>query len=475
MVNFVILSGGAGSRLWPKSREKLPKQFLKLTNDSTMLQNTLLRIFKIIENIKEIDNEIYVICNKDHSHIVENQIESMNSPYKVTIISEPKGRDSAAAICIAALLGNVETNTIIMPCDHVFNDEEFSNCCSQSLSFLSDSIVTFGIKPTRVETGYGYIKIDPTNYKTEQFVEKPNYEIAKQYYENGHYLWNAGVFVFKNKNMIDCFKKYADDIWTNCVNTLDTTKIVKYKINQLDDVFMNTRSISVDYAIMEPLCSNTHFEIGAITIPYDFYWNDIGSFAALYDEHTKTSDENVIVGDVLTLNTKNCFIDSENSFIATVGIENLVIVQTADAMVVCNKNQTQDIKKIVDTIKKENREEAFFHKKVFRPWGWYINIFGNDHNLYKVKSIAVYPGKRLSLQSHNHRSEHWVIVKGRAKVQLDTEQIILEKDQHVYIPVKCLHRIENISDEMLEFTETQIGNYLGEDDIIRYEDDFGRV
>jgi mannose-1-phosphate guanylyltransferase/mannose-6-phosphate isomerase len=477
MLHFVILCGGSGSRLWPKSRNKLPKQLLSLTNEYTMLQNTILRINKYIKTFSDetVNSKIniYIICNKEHSHIVLKQIEELKTNVEIFLVCEPKGRDSAPAICIASLLNDIDDYTIVLPCDHILDDDEFTRCCKESLKYLEKSIVTFGIKPTYPETGYGYIKIDENN-KTVCFVEKPNSQKAKEYVDEGNYLWNGGIFAFKNANMITCFHKYASDILDNCFTTLYNAENTHNIIHLKEEYFDKCKSISVDYAIMELLCKDNEINIDKITIPYNSFWNDIGSFSSLHDYLNKDDNDNVIKGDITTVNTKNCYIESENSLVTTVDVENLVIVQTQDAVLVCNKDKTQNVKLLVDKLKEKKREEIIIHKKAFRPWGWYTNIEGNDYNGFKVKRIAVYPGKRLSLQSHNQRSEHWVIVKGNAKVTLGDEELFLNKDQNVYIPIGTLHRIENVGDELLEFTETQIGDYLGEDDIIRYEDDFGR-
>jgi mannose-1-phosphate guanylyltransferase len=485
--NFVILCGGSGSRLWPNSREKLPKQFLKLTNKYTMLQNTIFRINKVIESLSENNNDdpqllnrIIIICNKDHYFIVENQIKELNLENSISlnilIITEPKGRDSAPAVCISSLIGNPNETTLIMPCDHIFNDLEFAICSKQAFEYLktNDSIVTFGIKPNRIETGYGYIKYGENN-KTEQFVEKPNYELAKTYFESGNYLWNAGIFIFKNKDMTTSFENYSNDILESCKLTLENTDLSKSIINLPYEQFIQCRAISIDYAIIEHLVKDTISTIGALTIPYNSHWNDIGSFSSLYDECTKDENNNVITGNVLALNCKNSFINSEQGFTSVIGLDNVLVINTRDSLLVCNKDNSQDVKKVVTYLKENNKDEAFFHAKVYRPWGYYINVEGNDNSGFKIKRIAVYPGKRLSLQSHNHRSEHWVIVTGTAQVQVNKDIFVLNADQHVYIPIKSLHRIENIGQELMEFTETQIGTYLGEDDIIRYEDDFGRI
>uniref|UniRef100_A0A6C0JFL8 mannose-1-phosphate guanylyltransferase n=1 Tax=viral metagenome TaxID=1070528 RepID=A0A6C0JFL8_9ZZZZ len=485
MVSFVILCGGSGSRLWPKSRAKLPKQLLKLTNEFSMFQNTVSRIYKMMSNNENYQvDKLKIICNIEHSHIIENQINEFNKTNSIhntisyQIISEPKGRDSAAAICIASLLGDGLDDTFVLPCDHIFDDDEFLNCYNNCKKYLENSIITFGIKPTRVETGYGYIKIDNMHdNNTIQFVEKPDYDTAKQYFDDGNYLWNAGIFAFKNKNMITCFKKYADDIYRNCTETIQNTDLTSTKcIITLSGLpFINCRAISVDYAIMEKICCDCEIDVLKKTILYNSKWNDIGSYLSLYDELDKDINNNVLRGDILTINTNNCYIDSDNCLTAAVGLNNLIVVNTDDALLVCDSKNSQDVKKIVDKLKELNREEHLLHKIVFRPWGWYKNIEGNDNNGFKVKLITVYPGKRLSLQSHNFRTEHWVIVKGNAKVELDYKEYFLNCDESIYIPLKSVHRIENVGNINLEFTETQIGSYLGEDDIIRYQDDFGRV
>ena len=486
MYNFTILCGGSGSRLWPQSREKLPKQFLKLTNEYTLFQNTILRIMLTINKIGCSSNsKINIICNQDHYHLVEKQIVELKIDVDYKIICEPKGRDSAPAVCISSLLGCENDYTFIIPCDHVFDDDEFSNCVIKTMDFLETSVITFGIKPTHIETGYGYIQLDE-NCNTIQFVEKPNYETAKKYFESGDYLWNAGIFAFKNKNMLACFQKYANDIRESCLQTLKNTdmnpNVNPNIVNLSKTEFMDCRAISIDYAVMEKLCNDNETSIGKKTILYCSSWNDIGSYMALCDElqqnkkdDDENQDNNIISGDVITLDTKNCYINSNHALTATIGIQDLIVVNTDDSLLICNNTKTQDVKKIVEQLKHAKREEAIVHKTAFRPWGYYKNVEGNDNSGFKVKRISVYPGKRLSLQSHNHRSEHWVIVKGTGKVQVGDDFLILNKDQHVYIPLNTLHRIENIGEDLLEFTETQIGDYLGEDDIIRYEDDFGRI
>lgn len=501
-MNCIILCGGSGSRLWPLSREKLPKQLLPIVNTNTMLQNTVIRF-------KNLDIKKYIIiCNKEHYFLVEKQINELelDSNINISIVTEPIGKDTCAAIAIGVLLGNPYEISIVVPCDHVFDDNAFEKVILKGLEYIDNSIVIFGITPTHPETGYGYIETNLENKETVKFIEKPNLEKATEYFNSGKYFWNAGVFMFKNNNMIECYQKYADDILEICELTLNNSLINEvfckvqspaiqhsgqalYETSEIkvsnpsnkiihlhSSSFTQCRAISVDYAIMEKLCKDIDTKINKITIPYQSTWCDVGSFGSLYDFlNNKDSFGNIIQGDVLIKDTTNCYINSEKSLVALVGVENLVVVNTRDSLLICNKNKTQDVKKIVDELKVRQRTERIVHATENRPWGWYCNIEGNEYSGFKVKRIAVYPGKKLSLQSHDKRSEHWVIVKGKAKVQVGHDFLILEKNQHVYIPKKTLHRMENIGDELLEFVETQIGEYLGEDDIIRYEDDFNRV
>jgi len=468
-ITIVVLCGGNGTRLWPLSRKKLPKQFLTLVNDKTMFQNTILRFQTL--NV----NKYVIICNKEHQFIVEEQINTIPLNREYMIITEPMGRDTAAAVSTSAIIGEEEDITLIVPCDHVFDDKECCNVINSGInSYVDNAIVTFGIKPTYGEIGYGYIKIGKNN-QTDTFVEKPDKQTADRYLSEGNYLWNAGLFMFKNKNMIRCFELYSPEILECCKNTINYSKQTGNTLTLNKELFEKCPSISIDYAIMEKITKDTDSTIKTYTLPYDYKWSDIGSFQALYDECEKDSELNVKKGDIITYNTKNCYIDTDKTVVATIGLDNIVIVNTRDALVVAKKDQTQDIKKIVNQLNKSQEDLKIVHAKAYRPWGWYINVEGNDHSGYKVKRIGVYPGKRLSLQSHNHRGEHWVITKGNARVQLDETFMDMGPNEHVFIPVKALHRMENIGDEMVEFVETQIGDYLGEDDIIRYQDDFGRV
>jgi mannose-1-phosphate guanylyltransferase/mannose-6-phosphate isomerase len=274
--------------------------------------------------------------------------------------------------------------------------------------------------------------------------------------------------------MLKCYSTYANDILNQCKNTINNTNMSKNIIILDSKYFSTCRKISIDYAIMEPLTQSSNKVVNAKTIIYNGYWSDIGSFDSLYNELKKNEFNNVTKGDIITIDTNNCYIESDNKIVTTIGLNNIIIVDTRDVLLICDKDKSQDVKKMTKLVNEHKNELIQIHSKAYRPWGWYINIEGDNYSGFKVKRIGVYPGKRLSLQSHNKRSEHWVIIKGQAKVQVGEDFHILHKNQSIYIPIGVLHRMENIGDELVEFIETQIGNYLGEDDIIRYEDDFGR-
>ena len=460
-LNVVIMCGGTGSRLWPKSRDLLPKQFLKLTGkDLTMFQLNC-------ENALQLNPDKFIIvCNEKHNFLIEQQLEEL-SISNYLIISEPYGKNTSAAIASASLVSDSNSLLVVLTADHIWDNSEFYNIIQAGIEKIDDNSVVFiGIQPSYPETGYGYIKCE--NENVSAFVEKPDIITATKYLKEGNYLWNSGVFLFLNETIKKEFLNHASDIYNDVSNTIQNSNKIKQCIHLNKDLFYKVRDESIDYAIMEK------HKFGKI-LAYQGYWCDIGSFESLYNHVPKGDNNNVIKGDVLTLDTKNSYIESENRLITTIGIDNLVVIDTRDALLIAKKDESQKVKDIVKQLKNKNREEISSHSKVFRPWGWYINIEGTNFNGFKVKRIGVYPGKRLSLQSHNRRSEHWVIVTGKARVQVGKDLLNLETNQHVYIPKETLHRMENPGDEIVEFIETQIGDYLGEDDIIRYEDDFGRV
>ena len=468
-MDCIIMCGGSGTRLFPLSRKLLPKQFLKLTDDKySMFQLTVKRA-----TMNDINN-IYVVSNVKHNFMIREQMEELNID-NYTIISEPFGKDTCAAITSASLISDA-INILVMSSDHVWEDNIFKSVVDNAVS-INTSVTVFGIIPTYPETGYGYINYEGN--KLIKFVEKPDNITAKLYVESKQYLWNSGNFVFNRQFLLEKLKLTTPDIIEDVNITLESSKKVNNEIILDSKIFENVRSISIDYAVME------HVTDGNV-IPYTGYWSDIGSFKSLHMHQTKDTNDNYIDATNMSLSTANSMIMSDNKdkLILTNNIKDLTIIDTRDCLYIGNINSSQDVKKLVNMMKiDENntvKDMLNVHAKAYRPWGWYINVEGNDKeideiNKFKVKRIGVYPGKRLSLQSHKHRSEHWVIVGGTARVQVGEDQHVLHKNQHVYIPVGVLHRMENIGKDMVEFVETQIGDYLGEDDIVRYQDDFGRV
>lgn len=463
-MDCVIMCGGSGTRLFPLSRKLLPKQFLKLTDKNlSMFQLTVKRA--IMNNI----NHIYVVSNVKHNFMIREQMEELCVSY-YTIISEPFGKDTCAAITSASLISKAH-NILVMSSDHVWEDNVFADVVMKAVD-INKSVTVFGILPTYPETGYGYIKYNGN--QLVKFVEKPDIITAKMYVESKQYLWNSGNFIFNREFLLEKLKLTAFDIILDVDTTINTSKKVNNEIILDKDMFEKVRSISIDYAVME------HVTDGNV-IPYIGYWSDIGSFKSLHMHQKKDTSDNYIDATNMSLSTTNSMIMSDNKdkLILTNNIKDLTIIDTRDCLYIGNTDSSQDVKNLVNKMKVDEnntiKDMLNVHAKAYRPWGWYINVEGKNEDGFKIKRIGVYPGKRLSLQSHKHRSEHWVIVKGTARVQVGEDQLILHKNQHVYIPVGVLHRMENIGEDMVEFVETQIGDYLGEDDIVRYQDDFGRI
>ena len=458
-LTVVIMSGGSGTRLWPLSRELYPKQFQKLVDDKyTMFQ------LSCISAISLNPKKIIVVCNDTHKFLVSEQMKELDiNDYLV--ICEPFGKNTASAIACASCCCNENDMLFVMTADHVWDNIKLQKAVEEGLTINDNqNIIVFGIKPTYPETGYGYIK--HKDNKLIKFIEKPKMDDAIKYLEQD-YLWNSGNFLFQNKYMLSEFVKHSKEIITQVKETIEKSELKNNFLILNSKEFNKVYSISIDYAIMEK-------QLSGYVIKYDGVWKDIGSLFSLYDYKKKGFNNNLIEGDIKTLDTKNCYIKS-NKLVTTLGIKNLAIIDTEDALLISDLKMSQNIKDVVNNLKEENREEIYCHKLVYRPWGFYKNIEGNDKSGFKVKRILVYPGKKLSLQSHNHRSEHWVIVKGTGKVQVGADFLTLTKNMHVFIPKETMHRMENIGNTNLEFIETQVGSYLGEDDIVRYQDDFGRV
>ena len=466
MIVPIILSGGSGTRLWPLSRKLHPKQFIDLVNDTTLFQDTILRLPKDAANP-------LIICNEEHRFLAAEQLRQINKESN-GIILEPIGKNTAPAIALAALkfINNGEDPLLlVLSADHLIQN---INTFHQSIKIAEklaekDKLVTFGIVPDKAETGYGYIKANIDNtadyYKIQSFTEKPNQEDAQKYLDSGNYLWNSGMFMFKASVYLQELEKFEPEILSSCKKSCQTEYKDKDFIRLNNDEFYQCPEQSVDYAVME-------YTKDGVVVPLDANWSDIGSWNALWDAKNKDKDGNVSEGDVILDGVKNTYTYSSNRLVSVIGISDLVIVDTQDALLVADKKYSQNIKNIVNQLKKNNRPEADNHRKVFRPWGYYDSIDADDG--FQVKRILVNPGAKLSLQKHEHRAEHWVVVKGVAKVTCGEKIFSLKENQSTYIPKGEVHRLENQEGIDLEIIEIQTGDYLGEDDIIRLEDDYQR-
>ncbi|MBU2894675.1 mannose-1-phosphate guanylyltransferase/mannose-6-phosphate isomerase [Colwellia sp. D2M02] len=462
-----IMCGGSGTRLWPLSRALFPKQFLPLVNDTSMLQDTLLRL------PNHCSDPVF-ICNEEHRFLVAEQVRQL-SVSQGTILLEPEGRNTAPAIALAALNAlkqDKEAMLLVLAADHVIKDTEtFHQVVAQaSIAAEQGKLVTFGIVPTHAETGYGYIKKGEqqkdNTFKVAQFVEKPNEETAIGYLASGDFLWNSGMFLFKASRYLEELAKYRGDILAQCQAAMTDVEhdLDFLRPNKAD--FLACASESIDYAVMEKTDD-------AVVIPLDAGWSDVGSYSALWEVCQQNEDKNVVKGDVIAQQTTNSYIHSQNKLIATVGVDNLVIIDTPDAVLVANKDKVQDVKNIVEQLKKSQRSEAVLHREVYRPWGKYDSVDNGER--FQVKRITVKPGAKLSVQMHHHRAEHWIVVSGTAKVTIDEKTVLLTENQSAYIPVGAVHALENPGKLPLEMVEVQSGSYLGEDDIVRFEDRYGRV
>jgi len=465
----VILSGGSGTRLWPLSRKQYPKQYLPLAGDNSMLQETILRL----SGLDNLANSI-IICNADHRFLVAEQCQQIDIK-NPTILLEPVGRNTAPAITAAALQSLKVTDDaalLVLSADHVIQDvEAFHQAINIASNQAQDGkLATFGIVPTDANTGYGYIKSSGesvnVSYKVEEFVEKPDLETAEKYLDQGNYLWNSGMFMFKAETLIDELTKYSPDI------VKAVSSAVKGATQDLDFIRLEEQSFalspsdSIDYALMEK--SNN-----VVVVPLDAGWSDVGSWLTLYDIGAKDSSGNVLKGDVIAQDTTNTYIYASHHMVTTVGVDNLVVIDTPDATFIASQDKAHEVKSIVESLQKKGRDEAHSNRKVYRPWGWYDSIeFGKN---FQVKRLCVNPGAKLSLQMHHKRAEHWVVVNGTATAINGEEVLTLKEGDSTYIPIGTTHGLENKTNEKLEIFEVQSGTYLGEDDIVRFEDIYGRV
>ncbi|MET6759730.1 mannose-1-phosphate guanylyltransferase/mannose-6-phosphate isomerase [Pseudoalteromonas sp. NCIMB_1079] len=462
----VIMAGGSGSRLWPMSRALHPKQFLKLTSSNSMLQETVLRTLSFA------DSKNIVICNEDHRFLAAEQLREINQLGQ--IILEPVGRNTAPAIALAALelqKQNNEALMLVLAADHVIKDvAAFEESVKKAtVAAQQGKMVTFGIVPTHAETGYGYIKRGDSQlsgFTVNQFVEKPDLATAQEYINSGDYYWNSGMFLFKASDYLKELQKHRPDIYQACLKAIDHTTSDLDFIRVNEQEFLKCPSESIDYAVMEKTDN-------AVVIPLDAKWSDVGAWSALWDISDKDLNNNVMQGDVLTHNSSNSYFNAEHKMIAAVGVDNIVVIETKDAVLVAHKDKVQDVKAIVEQLKSQNRTEHHLHREVYRPWGKYDSIDFGERD--QVKRITVKPGEKLSIQMHHHRSEHWIVVSGTAKVTNGEQTIIVTEDQSTYIPLGTIHALENPGKIPLEMIEVQTGSYLGEDDIVRFEDRYGRV
>ena len=483
----VIMSGGSGSRLWPQSRSLYPKQFLPLVNDQTMLQNTITRL----DGLQGVSAPL-LIANEAHRFLAAEQFRQLGRQAG-GIILEPVGRNTAPAVALAALKAlnhgdhgkhkgkaslaeKCDPVLLVLAADHVIQDEgAFHRVVEAALPAARDGmLVTFGIVPTHAETGYGYIKAlnhgDHEEHKgvfcVSEFVEKPDLEAAKGYLASGDYYWNSGMFMFKASRYLEELKKFRPDILEACERAMGVEHPDLDFVRLDEEAFKACPDESIDYAVMEKTED-------AIVIPLDAGWSDVGSWSSLADISDLDEAGNAVQGDVMLHDTHNTYVRSDKKLIATVGVDNLVITESDDAILVAAKDRVQDVKKIVERLKAENRTEAKLHRKVYRPWGAYDSIDSGER--FQVKRITVKPGAKLSLQKHYHRAEHWVVVKGTALVTNGDQEVLLTENQSTYIPIGAVHRLENPGRFDLELIEVQSGGYLGEDDIVRLEDTYGRV
>lgn len=473
----VIMAGGSGTRLWPLSRTSFPKQFLKLGYEQSMLQQTLTRL-KGLTSEKPI-----VITNEEHRFLVAEQLRQLGM--SADILLEPVGKNTAPAIALAAFQSmNREANStlLILAADHVIDDTQAFQRVVQSLQpHVEDGMFgTLGIVPTEAATGYGYIKATDSEgdvLTVDEFVEKPDLKTAESYVKSGRYYWNSGMFLIRADRYLEELEKQENEIFQVCKTAMSsTTKDLDF-IRIESENFMQCPDNSIDYALMEPLCNYSEKQI--VVAPLDAGWSDVGSWSALWDVSDKCENGNSVLKaanedcEVILQDTTDTLISTSDRMIATLGVENLIVVDTKDALLIANKDKVQDVKQIVSKIKLKGGDEYKSHREVYRPWGKYESI---DHGQrYQVKRISVQPGAKLSVQMHHHRAEHWIVVSGTAKVTNGDETFILSENQSTYIPIGQVHCLENPGKVNLEMIEVQSGSYLGEDDIVRLEDMYGRT
>ncbi|HZX78340.1 mannose-1-phosphate guanylyltransferase/mannose-6-phosphate isomerase [Lysobacter sp.] len=469
MLHPVVLSGGSGSRLWPLSRQNQPKQFLRLIGDHSLYQETVIRAAKLPNAQPPV-----TVCSEDHRFMIGEQLQEVAIP-SGGILLEPVARNTAPAIALAALhvaARDPDGTLLVMPADHLIDNEEAFRTAVASATGIAERgwLVTFGITPDYAETGYGYIlrgdELSADGYRVQRFVEKPDLATAERYVAEGTYAWNSGMFLFKASAYLDDLARHAPAVLTAAREAYAASKKDLDFIRVDRDAFAASPNDSIDYAVMEKTDR-------AAVVPVSCGWSDIGSWSSLWSVAKRDGDDNRHDGDVISIDTKGSLVRaSERRMIATIGVEDLVIIDTPDATLVARKDRVQDVKTVVDHLKAAGRQEHLFHRKVYRPWGSYDSIDMGER--FQVKRIVVKPGAALSLQKHHKRAEHWIVVSGVAEVTCDDRVFDLHENESTYIPLGSVHRLRNRGTEPVELIEVQSGHYLGEDDIVRLEDVYGR-
>jgi len=477
IVQPVVLSGGSGTRLWPLSREKYPKQLLPLIGEDSLLQATLRRV----DGMAGVELAApMVVCNEEYRFVIAEQLRLLGK--EGAILLEPAGRNTAPALTLAALAAEKSGSDpvlLVMPADHMITDRNaFRSVVAQGAELAANgAIVTFGITPDAPETGYGYIEagvpVDANGASAiARFVEKPDRATAQTYLDAGNYLWNSGIFMMRASVWLAALDRCRKDIASACRDAANKGSVDGCFVRADRDAFLACPSDSIDYAVMERLAGGGNLPQGVV-LPLSAGWSDVGAWEALWRVLPKDGNGNIAQGDVLLDDCRDTLAFSGARLVACVGVNNLIVVETADAVLVADKDRTQDVKRIVDRLKQDGREEGQLHRKVFRPWGWYDSIDEGDR--FKVKHIMVKPNATLSLQMHHHRAEHWIVVRGTAKVTRGTDTYLVSENESTYIPLGTQHRLENPGKVPLEMIEVQSGSYVGEDDIVRFEDVYGRA
>ncbi|WP_416652661.1 mannose-1-phosphate guanylyltransferase/mannose-6-phosphate isomerase [Candidatus Pseudothioglobus sp. Uisw_086] len=465
----VILSGGSGSRLWPLSRKQHPKQYLNLHGKNSMLQETLMRL-------KDLDgaSDPVIICNIEHRFLVGEQLKEIDIN-SATIIVEPASRNTAPAIAAVAMhilkSENEDAILLVLPADHIIDDiDSFHKSINVATKHASlGELVTFGVVPNNPNTGYGYIKkaayVTPGANRVEKFIEKPNKKTAEALIKQDEYLWNSGMFMFKASTLIIEYKIHASDILKSASESVENAQN-DFDFLRLDKKsFEACESMSFDYALMEK-------SKNVVVVSLESDWSDAGSWSALYDIGKKDSKGNVLMGDVMTQDTSNSYIYADHHFVATIGLDDIIVIDTPNATLVSSKEKANEVYKILDKLHSKGRKEQLLHRKVHRPWGWFDSIDSGPHHQVKILSVNI--NSKLSLQKHFHRAEHWVVIQGKAKVTRDNETMILVKNESTFIPIGTKHSLENIGKNVLKIIEVQTGNSFDEEDIVRFKDIYGR-